>query len=364
MKPPVDKSYQFLAARYIRRQIKQLTGQIEGIHKAEDIEFVHRARVASRRLRQALAVFDDCFPGDRVGYWRKEVRRLGHGLGAARDKDVQIEWISDVLSRLEDRSCVLGVARVLVRLQRKREGVQPEVLRLLRQLLAGHALHEMLTATKKLTSGADGKQAFEASPVVFERAESYIAQRVQDLRAFEPCLANPEDRKQHHAMRIATKRLRYTMELFRPVYEGGLDRGIEAIKQVQSLLGDVHDCDVWIAQLDKMLQKESKRFVRHFRHAGPLARLQSGIDFLKEDRRRRRDGLFSTLVAFWHERTEAGLWEELAEVMGARGPLPDEATQAAGPWRSEPPADQGGNGSTPAATPKRTGESSGAFPAH
>ncbi len=353
MKPPVDKSYQLLAARYIRRQIKQLTGQIEGIHKAEDIEFVHRARVASRRLRQALVVFDDCFPGDRVGYWLKEVRRLGRGLGAARDKDVQIAWISDVLARLEDRSCVLGVARVLVRCQRKREGVQPEVLRLLRQLLAGRALHEMLTATKKLTS-ADGKQAAEKSPVVFQRAEWHIVERVKELRAFEPCLASPGDQKQHHAMRIAVKRLRYTMELFKPVYEGALDRVIEAIKQVQTLLGDVHDCDVWITQLDKMLQKQSKRFVRYYRHAGPLVQLQAGIDFLKRDRRRRRDELFSTLVQFWHEQTEAGLWDELAEVIGARGPLPDAPPAPAPvPRRAELPADRGGNGSPPAAAPKQ-----------
>ncbi len=353
MKPPVDKSYQLLAARYIRRQIKQLTGQIEGIHKAEDIEFVHRARVASRRLRQALVVFDDCFPGDRVGYWLKEVRRLGRGLGAARDKDVQIAWISDVLARLEDRSCVLGVARVLVRCQRKRERVQPEVLRLLRQLLAGRALHEMLTATKKLTS-ADGKQAAEKSPVVFQRAECHIVERMKELRAFEPCLASPGDQKQHHAMRIAAKRLRYTMELFKPVYEGALDRVIEAIKQVQTLLGDVHDCDVWVTQLDKMLQKQSKRFVRYYRHAGPLVQLQAGIDFLKRDRRRRRDELFSTLVQFWHEQTEAGLWDELAEVIGARGPLPDAPpAPVAVPRRAELPADRGGNGSPPAAAPKQ-----------
>jgi CHAD domain-containing protein len=310
-------------------------------------------------------VFDDCFPGDRVGYWRKEVRRLGRGLGAARDKDVQIEWVSDVLARLEDRSCVLGVARVLVRCQRKREGVHPEVLRLLRQLLAGRALHEMLTATKKLTASADGKQSPENSPVVLQRAEWHIAERVKDLRAFEPCLARPDDQKQHHAMRIAAKRLRYTMELFKPVYEGGLDRAIEAIKQVQSLLGDVHDCDVWVAQLDKMLQKQSKRFVRYFRHAGPLAQIQAGIDFLKRDRRRRRDELFSILVQFWQERTEAGIWDEVAEVIGARGPLPDAPGHpAVVPWRAEVPADRGGNGSAAAAsaTPKRADESSGSVP--
>jgi CHAD domain-containing protein len=155
-------------------------------------------------------------------------------------------------------------------------------------------------------------------------------------------------------MRIAVKRLRYTMELFKPLYEGALDRVIEAIKQVQTLLGDVHDCDVWITQLDKMLQKQSKRFVRYYRHAGPLVQLQAGLDFLKRDRRRRRDELFSTLVQFWHEQTEAGLWDELAEVIGAQGPVPDAPpTPAAVPRRAELSADRGGNGSPPAAAPKQ-----------
>jgi CHAD domain-containing protein len=337
---PVDKSCQLLAARYVRRQIKQLTAQIEGIQRAEDIEHVHRARVASRRMRQALAVFEDCFAKDRVSFWQKEIRRLGRGLGAARDKDVQIEWVSDMLARLEDRPCVLGVARVLVRCQRKRERLQPKVLRLLRQLLAGRALHDMLTVTKKLTAAAEDKQVSEKSPVVFDRAERQISDRVGELRAFEPCLACSEDHEHHHAMRIAAKRLRYTMELFKPVYDGGLDRVIEAVKQVQSLLGDVHDCDVWVVQLDKMLQKQSKRFIRSFRHAGPLVLLEPGIDFLKKDRRRRREDLFSTLVQFWHEQTEAGLWDELAEIVGLRGARPGES-----PTRPRLAATSVGNGS-------------------
>jgi CHAD domain-containing protein len=350
---PVDKSYQLLAARYVRRQIKQLTAQIEGIQRAEDIEHVHRARVASRRLRQALAVFEDCFAKERVGFWQKEIRRLGRGLGAARDRDVQIEWVSDVLARLEDRAFVLGVARVLVRCQRKRERLQPKVLRLLRQLLAGRALHEMLAATKKLTAAAEDKQVSDKSPLVFDRAERHIADRVADLRAFEPCLACPEDHEQHHAMRIAAKRVRYTMEVFKPVYDGALDRVIEAVKQVQSLLGDVHDCDVWVAQLDKVLRKQAKRFVRHFRHAGPLAALEPGIDFLKKDRRRRREDLFSTLVQFWREQTEAGLWDELAEIIGLRGAVP-----AASVRRPQRAGDPGGNGSGPprsASGPKALG---------
>jgi CHAD domain-containing protein len=359
MKAPVDKSYQLLAARYIRRQIKQLTGQIEGIQKAEDIEFVHRARVASRRLRQALTVFADCFAEDRVVFWRKETRRLGRGLGAARDKDVQIAWVSDVLARLEEQSCVLGVARVLVRCQRKRERRQPEVLRQLRQLLDGHALHEMLKATKKLTSAGDGKQAVEASPLVFERAECQIAERVGALRGYEPCLARPGDLQQHHAMRIAAKRLRYTMELFKPIYDGRLDRVIEVIKHVQSLLGDAHDCDVWVAQLDRMLQEQSKRFVRYYRHPGPLVQVQVGIDYLKQDRRRRRESLFSTLVEFWREQVEAGLWDELAEVLRARaaGPRSSEPAQETPDRGHKAPKDRNGNSS--AAALKRAKDTAG-----
>lgn len=345
MKATIDKSYQLLAARYIRRQIKQLTGQIEGIHKAEDIEFIHRARVASRRLRQALAVFSDCFSEERAKIWFKAVRRLGQGLGAARDKDVQIEWVSDVLARLEDRACMLGVARVLVRCQRKRERRQPEVLRRLRQLLTGHALNEMLTATKKMITAIEKEPVGETSRFMFERAESHIAERAKQLRGFETCLDSLDDHQQHHAMRIAAKQLRYSMELFKPIYDGRLDRTIEAIKHVQSLLGEVHDCDVWCAQLDKMLQKQQNRFIRFYRHANPLAQFQVGIDYLKQDRRQRRERVFSTLVEFWREQGEAGLWCELAEVLAMRGPHAETSEAAAlVPSRANAPTNGNGNG--------------------
>ena len=57
----MDSGYRLLAAKYIRRQAKQLAEQFDGVRAAEDIEFVHRARVATRRLRAALRMFDDCF---------------------------------------------------------------------------------------------------------------------------------------------------------------------------------------------------------------------------------------------------------------------------------------------------------------
>ena len=49
----VDTSYQFLACQYIKVQIWELNRHLRGARLARDTEYVHQARVASRRLRAA-----------------------------------------------------------------------------------------------------------------------------------------------------------------------------------------------------------------------------------------------------------------------------------------------------------------------
>ncbi len=319
MKSKVDQSFRLLAARYLRKQVKQLGSQIEGIRKAEDIEFVHRARVASRRLRAALRVFAECFPAERADAWRKEIRRLARSLGEARDGDVQIAFLSDALCRFQDRTGGPGFARVLARWERGREKLQPSVTRAIERLVASRVLREMLAATRKWLRRGGKEKDLRPSRRVFDHTERHVLTGLDDLRTFEPCLANPEDHEQHHAMRIAAKRLRYTIEICKSIYGGRLDGVLEAVKQVQSLLGDIHDCDVWVEQLGTFQARESRRFVRLYGHAGPLARLKPGIEHLQQDRRKRREELFATLVQYWSELTRAGLWKELTRVVRSRG---------------------------------------------
>jgi CHAD domain-containing protein len=319
MKLALDSTFQGLAARYIRKQIKQLTGQIDGIRKAEDIEFIHRARVATRRLRAGLNFFADCFPSERLKTWRKEIRRLGCSLGEARDQDVQIAFLCDLLSQLQELDYVAGVARVLMRWERRREKLQPKVLRALRGLLDSRILREMLVATKKWRTDGDEDGPWRPGPLLFDRAEEHILSRLDDLRAFEPCLADPQDKPQHHAMRIAAKRLRYTVEVCRPTYAGRLDGVLEAIKQVQSLLGDIHDCDVWMDELEAFSAKQAKRLQTFYGHAGPLGRVKAGIDYLRQERCKRREELFATLTQYWRDLTREGLWDALTRVVRSRG---------------------------------------------
>ena len=50
----VDPSYQLLACQYLRKQLDALIKEVRGVRENQDIEPVHQARVASRRMRAAL----------------------------------------------------------------------------------------------------------------------------------------------------------------------------------------------------------------------------------------------------------------------------------------------------------------------
>ena len=70
---------------------------------------------------------------------------------------------------------------------------------------------------------------------------------------------NPDAVYEHHALRIAAKKLRYTLETYAPLYRRGFTKPIARIKKVQDLLGDIHDCDVWIEQMTLAIIKQHTR---------------------------------------------------------------------------------------------------------
>lgn len=325
----MDGSYQLLAGRYVRRQARQLIGQLDGVRKADDVEFVHRARVASRRLRAALGIFRDCFGRKKVKRWRKGVRRLTQALGPARDKDVQIAFVRKVLASLEDATHRPGIARLLLRLEQGRRALQPKAVEAVDRFEAGGVAEEMHAAAKRILSELKRRELSCASRFAACRAEKHVVKHLNEFLDYEHCLATPEDIDQHHAMRIAAKRLRYTMEICQPVYEGGLGEFIQAVKDVQSLLGDIHDCDVWVEELEGFAEEERERTVAYFGHARPFGRLKIGLDYLRQERGRHRREGFAQLAHLWREFNQDGLWERLVRtVQWPLGPPADSEPSA------------------------------------
>lgn len=91
-----------------------------------------------------------------------------------------------------------------------------------------------------------------------ENARIILRQKVEEVYTWEPFIRDAARREELHNMRISIKRLRYTMELFRVVYEfpeecskDGMMAGdkrfaefLAVIIDLQEILGDIHDGDV------------------------------------------------------------------------------------------------------------------------
>jgi CHAD domain-containing protein len=75
-----------------------------------------------------------------------------------------------------------------------------------------------------------------------------------------------------HRFRLRTKRLRYTLELFRPCYGPGLDRRLQALHQVQQLLGELNDCAAARRIVDGLLPPRAPQRLRLHRMLEARAR--------------------------------------------------------------------------------------------
>ena len=111
-----DVSYGEAAAKVISVRADELTRQARGVLDTGDIDRVHDMRVATRRLRAALEVFEPCFPGMPHRQALREVKRLADGLGERRDRDVAIAALAGFNDQMPvpDRK---GVASLIERLR-------------------------------------------------------------------------------------------------------------------------------------------------------------------------------------------------------------------------------------------------------
>ncbi len=326
-----DSGYRILAAQSLRKQVKQLAEHLAGVRLGEDIESIHRARVASRRLRAALGMFRPCWKRKQIKAWKTEIGQLARNLGEARDYDVLIEFLASSLAGVSDRVLVPGIACLLSHVERQRQGLQPRLLKAIDRMEDSGVLKAMQAAIRANRAEAgDGEVA--AGECARSQAGKSICKRLTELLDESPGLADPDQHERHHAMRIAAKRLRYTLELARPVFSsnsGGdglvktsdadLAKTGDAAKKLQSLLGEVHDCDVWVKKFEEFARKESAETQIYFGGPQRFERLRAGLDYLCRERRDRRHQVFCELVAFWQRLKEEGVWDRLATVVDAGG---------------------------------------------
>jgi CHAD domain-containing protein len=139
----------------------------------------------------------------------------------------------------------------------------------------------------------------ETTPELLALAEVHIAERTAELFALEPSLSDETQILGHHELRIAAKHLRYSLEIFAPLFPDKLETKTAACKQVQEQLGVLHDLDVWIESLPKFVEKERARTVEFFGYAKPFESTLPGIEQLEKFCKHERCKIFQEFVNEW-----------------------------------------------------------------
>lgn len=322
-KPRGDSGISGFGATILLRSVEALQIEVDGVRKSEDIEYIHRMRVASRRLRSALGIFIGILPEKKKAVWIRHIRKLTRALGEARDTDVQIDLVSQIYNGVKDPKCKPGLNRILLRLTQQREGLQADVLSALNDLEKSKVCPQIQSRFSPLATGTK-----ETTPPLYQLAYSIINEKLNDFLSYEVYLRQPDNTAMLHEMRIAAKRLRYSMEIFAPIYPDELSQPLQAARKSQQLLGDIHDCDVWITFLPGFEEKERQRIHKFYGHNRPLYRITPGIQYFQHNRTATREKALRDFLKIWRKWREQEIWLSLREtILLAVPPQPTPKTE-------------------------------------
>lgn len=274
--------------RLLERRTRALRRQLSAAIAGKDVG-VHQARVASRRLREAVPVLTEGLQHSKSGKAQRKIRKLTQALGAVRELDVTLHLIDELGERPGVPRTALGEVRALVIEDRERRRVvmldrleRVDTDKLARRLQA--VRHALLHPTP--SHNWRGALALR------------IATRARRLdKAIEDAgqIYAPEAL---HQVRIAAKKLRYALEIADESGAAPCGESLRVIKRVQDALGRLHDLQILLHHVAAV--GAAPRGRRSTPDAG-LAVLSRVI----EDECRHLHGRYAALQPQLHEAVEA-----------------------------------------------------------
>ena len=151
-----------------------------------------------------------------------------------------------------------------------------------------------------------------------ENAERIVRTRLDELCAFMPQAADPGEVVALHDMRIAAKRLRYVLEVTGPAFGPYASTAVKHTKDLQDLLGEIHDCDVQLPEVTAFLARlVDEDAAAAGRDPSDLARAPNrrsyaGLVALQVHLRARRRALFEDFLELWRDLERKGYAARLA----------------------------------------------------
>jgi CHAD domain-containing protein len=237
-----SEASQFTAAS-VFRLLDNVTRERARTRRMPDADAVHDVRVAIRRACQALAVFKPCFAPKPLKRLRRSLKQTLELAGEVRNCDIALDHLAQLRKPAPE-----GLVR---RIQARRKASAASLVAYLKKPVGSRPRPMAAFAAQFQTEALDRARArFRES-----------AEVVRDAKA---------SAKQLHELRLAAKKLRYTLELLHP------DRteDIARIARVQGRLGRMNDCRTirsivvqagGDSAIENALKRKQRRREREFR---------------------------------------------------------------------------------------------------
>lgn len=287
-------------------RLKNMCALRESALDWDDPDGVHDMRVASRRLRSALSDFKP--------YVRKEglpsgrLKAIAKSLGAVRDEDVVLAALDELRSKANDKVAA-GVEAIAEEHRRQRRQARSVLETVIKSValaeLREDFRHRLNTAIKPLQLSRDKGQILTFSQV----GTKVISERLTKLCDARNAFYHPLRTRQLHELRILAKRLRYAVELFGPCGGSDYKRIAKEIARLQTALGKLHDCDVWIANLGARLEKSEGS-------GGDRQNTEAAV-WLLQHFVSERTKHYARSLARWHKWQTEGFLDQLRTILDA-----------------------------------------------
>ena len=211
-----------------------------------DVAAVHRARVASRRMREALLVAATVGAPGGVDRLRRDVRLVTRALGPVREIDVVIEEF-EVAEQRHDWSPD-RVAAVQRRLEQERERRRAEMA----ESLDGLSRSWLRDRARAAAAEIGGQTSAKDQDAWWRALAQHVIERTDDVvRAVEECgtLYAPE---RLHRVRIAVKKLRYAVEFLCEQSRPDVRHASKVLKRAQKRFGHLHDVQMLLTRIQSL----------------------------------------------------------------------------------------------------------------
>ena len=318
--------------------VEHLRGNEACVLAREHEEGIHQMRVATRRLRSCLALYDKFIPAEQLDYINGELKWLIGELGPARDWDVFVAGVfAPVAKQIEDEDRLTALRHQIERQRDEAYARAQAAVGSQRYLGLALLLNSWAEGRGWRDSGSGenpaGLQA-KASDIAHELLHQIHEQLLATGADFEHL-----DPEQRHKVRIQLKKLRYATEFFSSLYpKQRVTPYLAAMKTLQDDLGTSNDVDVARKLLKRVLkQAGGKERTRLSYAAGLVVGWHSHVGNGREQELIRAWHRFAARTPYWEAAT-AGAAEDTNRADTRAIPRGNDATTPSADGTNDEPA--------------------------